>query len=44
MGALAGFESQAAARMYFATVSRSTPSSCAIGRFDHLLSCNFKIA
>ena len=43
-GALAGFGPQLAARMYFATVSRSTSNSRAIRRCGQPCSCNFKIA
>jgi hypothetical protein len=44
MGALAGFGTQAAARMYFATVSRSMSNSRAMRRFRHPLWCKVKIA
>ena len=44
MGALAGFGTQLLARMYFATVSRSTCNSRAIRRCGQPCSCNFKIA
>ena len=43
-GALAGFGTQADARMYFATVSRSTFNSRAIRRIRHPLWCKVKIA
>jgi hypothetical protein len=44
MGALAGFGTQADARMYFATVSRSMFNSRAMRRFRHPLACKVKIA